>query len=193
MNARVGRSSAIALTLTTAMCSLSGCGHSTHVRYQDDLVKVTERSTINFINVHASSDTEVLTIWGREFKDVRGRSPCYLRIPGRPMILFVTGRDFDNGQATVHLADTSSRRVVDFSAHDSRIGSNIGPPGTNWYERVASVQGQQLAVEAAESNCHYKYSIDLATPSFEKEEQTVEDPATGNIIHHVYEHGIAHR
>src|SRR5437868_5293764 len=104
MNSRFNQLPALALAAAVTVLSLSGCGHSTRVRYQDELVKVTERSKINFLNVHASSDTEVLTIWGRDFKDVRGLNPCYLPVTNKHLILFVTGRSFDGGQATVHLA-----------------------------------------------------------------------------------------
>jgi len=34
----------------------------------------------------------------RTYDDVRGLNPCYLSIPGTSLILFVRGRDFDNGQ-----------------------------------------------------------------------------------------------
>src|SRR5947208_279337 len=106
MNPRNSRRAFFAVAAVAAMLSLLGCGHSVRVRYQDKLVKITEHSTINFINVHASSDTEVLSIWGRDFKDVRGLNPCYLSLTNRHLILFVTGRTFDGGQAVVHLADT---------------------------------------------------------------------------------------
>jgi len=40
-----------------------GCGHLTRVPYQDELVKITERSTVNFLNVHG-------TLW-----------PCFVIFP----------------------------------------------------------------------------------------------------------------
>ena len=88
------------------LCAIfSGCSHATRQRYRDDVVEITEHSTIQLLNVHGSTDTEVLTIWGRDFKDVRGLDPCYLVITNKHLILFVTGKDFDGGQAVVHLAN----------------------------------------------------------------------------------------
>ncbi len=177
-----------------AVCiSLSGCNHETRLRYRDDLVEITERSTIQFLNVHASSDTEVLTIWGRDFKDVRGRNPCYLRIPGRSMILFVTGRDFDGGQAIVHLANTSTKQIVNFPAYDSHIGSEIGEPKPNCYERVAKIDGDRLVIEATSTSRHFEYFIDLSEPRFEREEADFENSLTGTVNHYVYERGKAHK
>jgi hypothetical protein len=180
----------LALAAAAAVLSLSGCGHSTRVRYQDGLIKVTERSTINFLNVHASSDTEVLTIWGRDFKDVRGLNPCYLPVTNKHLILFVTGRSFDGGQATVHLADTATRTIRDFPAHDSQIGRNIGANKTNRFERVLSVEGDKLTIEAAFLERRYRYVIDLAKPKFEREEADFESAFPPHKIeHHTYEGG----
>jgi hypothetical protein len=190
MNSRVSRFAHVALAATAILFSLSGCGHSTSVRYQDELVKVAERSTINFLNVHASSDIEVLTIWGRDFKEVRGLNPCYLSITNKHLVLFVTGKDYDGGHATVHLADVSNRTIRDIPAYDSHIGSNIGATETNRYERVASVDGDKLTIEAAFLERRYKYVIDLARPQFEREEADLEGALPPhNIEHHVYEGG----
>ena len=190
MSSHLNRFAVLRLATASTLFSLAGCGHSVRVRYQDDLVKITERSTINYLNVHASSDTEVLTIWGREFKDVRGLNPCYLNITNKHLVLFVTGKDYDGGKATVHLADVSNRTIRDFPAHDSYIGSNIGASETNRYERVASVDGDKLTIEAAFLARRYKYVIDLATPQFEREEADFEGALPPHKMeHHVYERG----
>lgn len=190
MSSRLNRFPVLALTTAATLLSLAGCGHSARVRYQDDLVKVTERSTINYLNVHASSDTEVLTMWGRDFKDVRGLDPCYLSVTNKHLVLFVTGKDYDGGQAIVHLADVSNRTIRDFPAYDSHIGSNIGATKTNRYERVASVDGDKPTIEAAFLERRYKYVIDLAGPQFEREEADFEGAfPPHNIEHHVYEGG----
>ena len=190
MSTRLNRFPVLALTTAATLVSLAGCGHSARVRYQDDLVKVTERSTINFVNVHASSDTEVLSIWGREFKDVRGLNPCYLTITNKHLVLFVTGKSYDGGQATVHLADVSNRTIKSFPACDSQIGRNIGAAETNRYERVMSIAGDKLTIEAAFLERRYKYVIDLVKPNFEREEADFESALPPhNIEHHLYEGG----
>jgi hypothetical protein len=190
MRPRFRRFSVLALTTAAALFSLAGCGHSRRIRYQDELVKVTELDTIHYLNIHASSDTEVLTIWGADFKDVRGLNPCYLSITNKHLILFVTGKDYDGGQATVHLADVSNRTIRSFPAYDSHIGSNIGATETNRYERVATVEGDKLKIDAAFLERRYKYVIDLARPRFEQEEADFEGALPPhNIEHHVYEGG----
>lgn len=190
MNRSIDRFLFRVLTITATLLSVCGCAQSVRVRYQDDLVKVTERSTVNLLNVHASSDTEVLTIWGRDFKEVRGLNPCYLPVTNKHLILFVTGRSFDGGQATVHLADTATRTIRDFPAYDSQIGRNIGVNKTNRFERVVSVEGDKLTIEAAFLERRYKYVIDLATPRFEREEADFEGALPPHRMeHHVYEGG----
>ena len=169
--------------------SLSGCSHATRQRYRDDLVKITEQSTIRLLNVHGSTDTEVLTIWGRNFKDVRGLDPCYLAVTNKHVILFVTGKDFDGGQAVVHLADTSTRKIQDFPAYDSNIGSNIGAAETNRFERVLKLDGDKLVIEAGFLDRRYKYFIDLSGPRFEREEADFEGALSHKMEHHVYENG----
>jgi hypothetical protein len=191
MSSRFSQLLILAFASAAAVFSLcGGCGHSTRVRYRDELVKITERSTINSLNVHASSDTEVLTIWGRDFKDVRGLDPCYLTVTNKNLILFVTGKEFDGGQATVHLAHLATRKIQDVPAHDSNIGSNIGATQSDRYERVASVEGDVLTIEAAFLQRRYKYVIDLAKPRFEREEADFEGALPPHKIeHHVYENG----
>jgi hypothetical protein len=174
-----------ALTVVT----LVGCVPETRVRHQDALVKVTEKSTVNLLNVHASSDTATLTIWGQEFKEVRGRNPCYLPIPNSPLILFVTGRTFDGGQAVVHIANTSTHKTVSFPAYDSHIGSEIGEPTKDRFERVASVEGDKLIIEAGFLDARYKYFIDVSKPKFERQEADFVDSASGKTTHYVYEEG----
>jgi hypothetical protein len=190
MSARFNSFPTLVLVVTAIALPVAGCGHSVRVRYKDELVKVTERSTINYVNVHASSDTEVLTIWGREFKDVRGLNPCYLSITNKGLILFVTGKDFDGGQATVHLANLSTREIQHIPAYDSHIGSNIGATNTNRYERIANIDGETLTIEAAFLERRYKFIIDLAKPKFEREEADFEGAFPPHKIeHHVYEGG----
>lgn len=190
MSSRLKQFPSLVFGTTAASLLLAGCGHSTRVRYQDALVKVTEQSRINYLNVHASSDTEVLTIWGRDFKDVRGLNPCYLSITNKNLALFVTGRDYNRGQATVHLADLDSRTISEFAAYDSHIGCNIGATNTDRYERVASLAGNKLTIEAAFLERRYKYIIDLSGPKFEREEADFEGALPPHAIeHHVYERG----
>jgi hypothetical protein len=166
---------------------LIGCTRESRFRYQDDLVKITERSIIQYLNVHASTDTEVLTIWGKDYLEVRGLNPCYLKIPGRPEILFVTGREYDNGQATVHLANTVSRRINDFPAYDSHIGADIGRTGSE-FERVRKIEGEMLTIEAASTSMRHLYVIDLSGPRFIREEFDVTD-SKGVNHHSLYEGG----
>ena len=169
--------------------SVCGCAHENRFRYRDELVEIREHSTIQILNVHASSDTEVLTIWGRSFNDVRGLDPCYLRIPGQPLILFVTGRDYDNGKAVVHLANTATHEIRDFPAYDSHIGSSIGQTGPS-SERVTDVQDNILVIEAAGFERRSKYFIDLKVPRFIREE--ADHPSAyppHDWVHEVYEGG----
>jgi hypothetical protein len=158
-------------------------------RYHNDLVTITEHSTIQYLNVHGGTDTEVLTMWGRTFKNVRGLDPCYLEIPNRHMVLFVTGRTYNGGQAVVHLADTATRRIRDFPAHDSKIGYNIGPDKTNGVERVFSLDGDKLIIEARFLDERSKYFIDLSVPRFEREELDLVDPVSKQFKHYVLENG----
>jgi hypothetical protein len=180
---------ATTLFSVVALFLFVGVPGSARVRYQDQLVKVTERSTINYLNVHASSDTEVLTIWGRDFIDVRGLNPCYLSITNQHLVVFVTGKDYDGGQATVHLADLSNRTIRDFPAYDSHIGSNIGGTETNRYERVLKVEGDEVTIEARFCDDRYLFFIDLAGHKFEREEAELEGALSHRIEHHVYENG----
>lgn len=172
------------------LLALCGCSHVTRPYYRDELVEVTEHATVHLLNVHGSTHTEILTIWGRDFKDVRGRKPCYLRIPERDMILFVTGRTYDGGQATVHLAEIQTKKIISFPAYDSHIGAEIGEQSSEWYERVLKLDGDLLVIEAASGGRKYQYYIDLKKPQFEKEEVDLPDIyPPHHLIHQTHEGG----
>jgi len=168
----------------------AGCEQVVRVRFSDALVKITERSTIQYLNVHDSKDVEVLSLWNHDYLNVRGNNPCYLRLPGRTLILFVTGLDFDGGQAIVHLADTSTRQVEEFPAYDSHIGSCIGGAESNQSERIVSLDGNLLTIEATLSDRHFTYLIDLSGPRFVRESSDFKH-GDGTVEHFVYEGGKA--
>ena len=61
-----------------------------------------------------------LKIFGKSFEPVRGLAPYYLRLPDTNLILFVTGRTYDDGQATVHIANLSTHKLQSFPNSGSR-------------------------------------------------------------------------
>jgi len=95
-------------------------------------------------NVHASTDIEILSIWGRDFENVRGIEPYYLAIPDRHLLLFVTGDESGRGQTVVHLANTETHKIADFPANGSYIGRDFGT--------VAAVLSKTYTVTIAITN-----------------------------------------
>jgi len=150
----------ICFVLTLTLCS---CVRESKVRYEDQFVKITERSVINLANVHASRDTEVLTIWGQDFLHVRGLNPCYLTVTNTPLLLFVTGRRYENEEAVVHLADTSTHEIISIPAGRCWIGENIGRDETNNWERIIASSKTNVVIEAGSPGLEFKYFIDLTT------------------------------
>src|SRR2546427_11930603 len=104
---------------------------------------------------------------GKTYKEVRGQAPFYLDVPGKDAILFVTGRTYDNGQATVHVLNYKTAKVSSFSAYDSSIGKGISSNGT---ERIESINGEKVVIPARFLDRQYRYYLDLGKPEFEKEE-----------------------
>ena len=97
-----------------------GCSHYTKPLYKDQNVEVIQKGTVNYLNVHASHDHNALKIFGKSFEPVRGLAPYYLRLPDTNLILFVTGRTYDDGQATVHIANLSTHKLQSFPNSGSR-------------------------------------------------------------------------
>ncbi len=160
------------LLFLTLLCAiLCSCAHETTVSYEDTKVKVLEKNTVNFLNVHASHDEMWLEAFGKTYKDVRGLDPYYLEIPGKDSILFVTGRTYDDGQATVHILNLKTQKEIHLPAFDSSIGRNIGgTQSSGGWEKIESVKGDKIVISAQFMNRHYLYYLDLAKPEFEKEE-----------------------
>jgi hypothetical protein len=158
-------------TLLLFCVFLCSCVHETTTFYQDDKVKVLQKSTIHILNVHASHDEMWLEAFGKTYKDVRGLPPFYLEIPSKDSILFVTGRTYDDGQATVHILNYKTRKEIHFPAYDSDIGKNIGgTPSSGGSEKIASVDGDKIEISAQFMSSHMRYYLDLAKPEFEREE-----------------------
>ena len=132
-------------------------------------MEVTEKMLVT-LNVHGGSDTMVMHIFDKTYRNVRGWKPFYLPLPDTNLILFVTGRSYDDGQATVHIANLATRKIQSFPAHDSHIGANIFPsPDPKRFERVRSFDGRHLITEARFLDNWFIYFLDLAKPEFEKE------------------------
>ncbi len=82
-----------------------------------------------------------------------------------------------------------SKRSVLTLATVSQIGRNIGAAKTNRFERVLSLNGDKLVLEAAFPAPHYRRFIDLAEPRSEREEVDFEGAISHKMEHHVYENG----
>ena len=167
-----------------ALCS---CSRSTKTAYEDDKVKVLHKDTVNYANVHASHDEMWLVTFGKTYKEVRGQAPFYLEIPGKDSILFVTGRTYDNGQATVHVLNYKTGKEINFPANDSSIGQNISTGGA---EKIESVDGDKVVISAKFLDRRYLYHLDLQKSEFVKEEGIEPDPVhTGVTNSHVWING----
>jgi len=149
----------------------SGCLKTTETVYSDENVIVKFKDTVNFVNIHASHGYNEMTVCGEKYQEVRGWIPFYLTIPGKDSIFFVTGRDYDNGQAMVHVVNLKTKTEIHFPAFDSHIGSNIrNTNNTDIYENIEKVDGDEIVINAGQSNARYRYYLNLAKPEFEKEE-----------------------
>jgi len=144
---------------------------TTKLVYSDKKVSVVEKDTVNFANVHASHGFFEMNVCGVKYPEVRGWIPFYLTIPERDSIIFVTGRDYDNGQAMIHVVDLRNKAETHFPACDSNIGSNIRDTNnTGTFEEVEKVDGDEVVVVAGSGSARYRYYMNLRTPVFEKEE-----------------------
>lgn len=171
---KVTKTISVALMCVTH-CS---CSHSTRIAYEDDKVKVLHKDTVNYLNVHASSEEMWLVAFGKTYKDVRGQAPFYLEIPSKGLILFVTG-GYENGRAVVHVLNYRTGKEVHFPAHDAGIGKNIiseAKANEQRFENVESVEGEKVVISAGFGDRRYRYYLDLQKPEFEKVEGVEPDP-----------------
>jgi hypothetical protein len=163
----------------------------TRVWYQDDKVTVTELGVTWM--VHGGGGTNMITVFGSHYLDVRGAGPCYLEIPGKNELLFVTG---GYGKAVVHLVDLTSHKETHFPAYDSNIGKQISGEknGKYEFERIESVTDDLLIISSAQTysadiDRHFKQFIDLKTPKFIRQEYDYYDSFDKQRHHDVYEGG----
>ena len=168
--------------------SVTGCVKTTKVVYSDKDVSVTLKDTVNLINVHASAGFFEMTVCGAKYSEVRGWIPFYLTIPQKDSILFVTGRDYDNGQATVHVVNLKTKTETHFPAYDSRSGSNIRNTNNvdefgnvEMFENVENLNGDEVVIAAGASNIRYRYYLNLQKSEFEKEERYPTNYSSTNI------------
>jgi hypothetical protein len=161
---------------------------TSEVVYSDKNASVVFKDSINLVNVHASHGYYEMTVCGAKYSEVRGWHPFYIPIPEKDSILFVTGRNYDNGQAIVHVVNLKTKTEVHFPAYDSDIGSNIRNDGGS-YERVKEISGDKLVIcagSASRTNCESQFFIDLKKPEFEKEEVIVWGAADGQTNRYIH-------
>ena len=166
---------------------------STKEIFKDDKVTVTEtlHSYIPFSAHVGISDTISITVFGESYKNVRGYIPFYLTIPETDSILFVTGREYDDGQATVHVVNLKTKNEVHFPAYDSHIGSNIRQTNDWCYEKVESVKDNKVIIDAGRNlngrmESRFRYYLDLKNAKFEKEEAEFWNSSSNTTNHYVY-------
>ena len=168
---------------------LAGCIKSSKTTHSDQNVTVVFKDTANLLNVHASHGYFELTAFGKQYAEVRGYIPFYISIPEKKSILFVTGRNYDNGQATVHVINLETKQHDEIPAYDSHIGSNIGTNNKNSSEIVEKVDGDKIVIRAEGFDSSFRYYIDLAAKKFEKEEAEYRNSPIGTTNRYTYING----
>src|ERR1035441_6195638 len=151
------------------LCSLLLCGcvpiPQSEVAYHDSKATVKDRDVLYFPWPTIVAERSVINVCGHSYSHVRGAGPCYLEIPGKNTIMFVTGGE---GSAVVHLVDMDTRKERHSRAYDSNIGNSIRPSteaGKRECERVESAAGDTVVISALALNkSRYKYFIDLKEP-----------------------------
>ncbi len=179
-----------------SLCSLLLCGcvpiPQSEVAYRDSKATVKDRDVLYFPWPTIVAERSVINVCGHSYSHVRGAGPCYLEIPGKNTILFVTGGE---GSAVVHLVDMDTRKERHFRAYDSNIGKCIRPSteaGKREYERVESAAGDTIVISALALNkSRYKYFIDLKQPKLIREERDFLG-YDGKWHHCIFEGGKAH-
>ncbi len=129
-----------------------------------------------------------IRVFGRSYSKPRGSGLCYLKIPQKNALLFVTG---EHGAAVVHLVDLTTHKERHFPAYDSLIGYEICNPAeyTSHYEKVESVSGDIVVISAAGYNTRSKHVIDFKKPQFIREERDTLGFRSGIWKHSVFEGG----
>ncbi len=161
---------------------------STKEIFKDDKVTVTEtlHSYIPFSAHVGISDTISITVFDKTYENVRGYIPFYLTIPEKNSILFVTGKDYDNGQAEIHLVNLNTKNEIHFPAFDSHIGSNIRQTNDWCYERIESLKDDKLIISAGRKDSQFRYYLDLKNAKFEKEEAEFWNSSSNTTSRYVY-------
>jgi len=175
--------------VATSSLIFVGCVKTTNVAYSDKNISVSFKDTVNLVNVHASHGYYEMTVCGEKYSEVRGYNPFYLSIPEKDSILFVTGRNYDNGQATVHIVNLKTKTEIHFPACDSHIGSNIRTNSPDMSEVVEKIDGDKIIIHAEGLHSSFRYYIDLSKPKFEKEEAEFRNSPFGTTNHYVYIEG----
>jgi hypothetical protein len=168
---------------------LSGCVPVPilHGGYHDAKVRVSGGELYYFPWPSTGAEWTHIRVFGRIYSNPRGSGPCYLEIPQKNAMLFVTG---NYGYTIVHLVDLTTHKERHFPAYDSLIGADIRDPeeNTEAYEKVESVTGDILVISAGDTSFHSKHFIDFKEPRFIREERDSLDHG-GMYKHTVLEGG----
>ena len=176
------------------LCALlGGCVAvpSSKVAYHDDKVTVTGHTVFIYPWFSDTYSYSVLSAFGQDYPDVRGSLPCYIEIPERNSILFVTGKE---GHAVVHIVDLQTKKERSCPAYDSEIGTCILPKDQvtdTSYEKVESITEDTLVLSAATYKRRFKHQIDLKQPRYIRQEsEFFDDFVEHKWVSSVYEGGV---
>ena len=184
---------------------VSGCAPipRSYVLYHDDKVAVTHRYVRYYpwpVEGWARTGFEV---YGQPYSHIRGdlnhssgAKGCYLEIPGRNQLLFVTG---DQGRAIVHIVDEKTYQERHFPAYDSDIGKYIGGDGQFAWEKVEDLSGDLLTIHAGANGGEYRgehfayrlyrHYINLRESKYIRQEMEYYSHREQKQVHKVYEGG----
>jgi hypothetical protein len=111
--------------------------------YKDKNVVVSEggnlkNSVVQIINHHSASWPLRLTVCGRDYDNVFGQPPYYLKTNEPSCVVFATSLGDESGKCDIHVVDQSSCKSTAFVLNNDDVGGALG--GTNVQSSIGYVQ-----------------------------------------------------
>ena len=112
------------------------------------------------LNVH-ESPISWISVGGKKYNYVKGDDPCYLEIPGRDMILFITSNESDN-VFFYHFVSLKTGKEITMPAHWAALYLDLGSQRAKEEQPTFElIDGPKIVILVRGKNHWTRYRFDL--------------------------------
>lgn len=106
------------------------------------------------------SPTYWISVGGQKYMNVKGMDPCYLKIPGREQILFITSNERET-EFTYHFVSLEDGKDITMTVHDTGLYDCFGYDDPKHQPSFELIDGSKIVIVVRRPDFSRRYRFDL--------------------------------